>query len=303
MFNWKKGRGRRRRRRSELRLGVESINYETTPFQPRLSLMPMLNFWQTWGTKLSGVALLACLGYIAYLLFSSPLFFVYTAKIQGNAALSKGEIYTASGIDSQSIFWIDPVAVVDRLRALPNIKSATVTVTLPAQIEIEVVERRPELLWQTGETVWWVDQEGVIVPPRDDLSGMLRIIDDDQKPVQVGAQIDSTIVKGGQTLRLLAPDVSVARYSQERGLIVATPEGWPVFLGDGKEIKAKLLVLTALLADLKERDETPAFVDVRDPLRPFYQTRPVVRIGQPRANPGPPIPVPFGNGQFIPPVR
>ncbi len=292
MFNSKKGRRRRRRRRSELRLGTENIAYETTTFRPRLSLTPVLKFWQTRGAKLTGLFLLACLGYAAYVLFSSPTFFVYTAHIQGNVAVSRAEIYTASRVDSQSIFWVDPAEVVRRVTDLPNIKSAAVSVTLPANVAIEVVERRPELLWQSGQSIWWVDQEGMIVPPKEDLSGMLRIVDDDRQPVQAGSRIDPEIVRGGQTLRLLAPDVSVVRYSEERGLMVATPEGWPVYLGDGDQIKAKLLVLTALLADLKEQAVTPAYVDVRDPLQPVYQEQ-VVRV-----EPPPPLP---NNRPFFPP--
>lgn len=301
MFNWRKNRQRRRRRRSELRLGVRSINYETTAFQPRLSLTPVLKFWQVRGVKFSGFFVLTCLGYLAYVLFTSPTFFVYTAEIRGNVAVSKREIYVASQVDSQSVFWLDPVDVTARVTSLPNIKSASVSVVLPAKVVVEVVERRPELLWQTGKRIWWVDQEGLIVPPKDDLTGMLRIIDDEQRPVQAGSKIDPAIIKGGQALRLLAPDVSVVRYSRQRGLIVATPEGWPVYLGDGSEIKAKLVVLTALLADLNERNVTPAFIDVRDPLRPFYQPKSIIRIGQPR--PGRPIvPLPLP-GQNSAPLR
>ena len=271
----------RRRRRSELRLGVESINYEVTAFKPHISLAPVLKFWQVRGAKLSGVLVLSCLSYVIYILFSSPFFFVYTAAIRGNIAVSAQEIYAVGGIDRQSIFWIDPLKVAEKVGSLPNIKDASVSVALPAVVEIEVVERRPELLWQTGETVWWVDEEGMIVPPKGDLSGMLRIFDDEEQPLQTGTHIDPTIVEGAQTLRLLAPDVLVVRYSQARGLIVATPEGWPVYLGNGSEIKAKLVVLTALLADMNERNVTPAFIDIRDPLRPFYQPQNIIRIGRP----------------------
>lgn len=287
MFN-RSDRRRRRRRRSELRLGVQSIDYQTKPMRPRLSLRPLLKFWQTRGAKLSGLILLLGLLWAAYSLFTSPQFFIYTADIRGNIALSAQEIYEVSGVDSQSIFWVDPAEVVERIAVLPNIKSAKVLVTLPAQVVIEVVERRPELLWQTGETVWWVDQEGTIVPPKQDLDGMLRIIDDEGQPLKAGYQIDATIVEGAQTLRLLVPDVSVVRFARDKGLIVATPEGWPVYLGDGSEIKAKLVVLTELLVDLNERNVTPAYIDLRDPLRPVYRPHNIIRINEPANRPPPP---------------
>jgi cell division protein FtsQ len=219
--------------------------------------------------------------WLIYFLFSTPTFFVYGAEIEGNLAVSRGEIYAASGIDSQSIFWISSAEVVDRLMAVPNIKTASVTVALPAQVKIAVVERQPELLWQTGESVWWVDQEGTIVPPKENIEGMLRIIDDDQQPVEPGQQIDPNIIKGTQQLRRFAGNLSIIRYSRANGLTVATPEGWPVYLGAGEEIEAKLVVLTAVLADLKARNITPAYLDVRNPLRPVYRPNAVIRIGEP----------------------
>ena len=162
-----------------------------------------------------------------------------------------------------------------------------------------MVERRPELLWQTGETVWWVDQEGMIVPPKGDVRGMMRVIDDDLQPLEPGYQIDPILVEGAQTLHMLVPDVSVVRYSRLQGLTVATPEGWPVYLGDGREIRAKLVVLTALLADLKDRNITPDFIDVRDPLQPFYRPQSIIRIGQPAGQAEPGIPA----GQGAAPVQ
>lgn len=270
-----------RRRRSELRLGTQAVNYEATAFQPSFAIKPVLSFWQTRGIKLSSLAMLSLLSWIMYLLFTKPAFFVYTADIRGNVAVSAREIYAMSGIDSQSIFWINPAEVVQRITTLPNIKSASVSLTLPSKVAIEVTERRPELLWQTGQTLWWIDQEGTVVPPKEDLTGMLRIIDDDRQPLQAGYQVDFNIVEGAQTLRVLAPDVSVIRYSRLRGLTVATIEGWPVYLGGGAEIKAKLVVLTSVLADLAERNITPAYIDLRDPLRPVYKPASVIQIGQP----------------------
>ncbi len=281
---------KRRRRRSELRLGVQTINYQTTAARPSLSMTPVLKFWQVRGPKLSGVLFLILLGWSVYFLFSTPLFFVYGAEIQGNVAVSSREIYAASGIDSQSIFWVDPDEVVDRILMLPNIKSASVSASLPAKVTIKVVERRPELLWQTDETVWWVDQEGMVVPPKGNITGMLRIIDDDRQPLQAGYQVDPTIVRGAQMLHILAPDVSVIRYSRSQGLTVATSEGWPVYLGDGTEIKAKLVVLTAVLADLKERNVTPAYIDLHNPLRPVYKPKAIIRIGQPVITNSRPVP-------------
>src|SRR5262245_42483413 len=97
---------RRRRRRSELRLGPQASHYQSTATRPSLSFTPVLKFWQLRGSKISGVATLLLLLLVAYALFTNPIFFVYGAEIKGNVAISNREIYTASGVDSQSIFWL-----------------------------------------------------------------------------------------------------------------------------------------------------------------------------------------------------
>ncbi|MCB9102175.1 MAG: FtsQ-type POTRA domain-containing protein [Anaerolineales bacterium] len=277
MFSQKK----RRRRRSEMRLGAQAIKYQTTAAKSALSMAPFVDFWQARGVKFSGLLALGGLIWVIYFLFTSSSFFVYGAEIRGNVAVSAREIYAASQIDSQSIFWISPAQVERSIEALPNIKSASVMVKLPAQVTIEVAERRPQLLWQSGDTVWWVDEEGTVVPPKAEMEDMLKIIDDDRQPLEVGYQIDSSLIKGAQTLRILAPDVRVVRHARATGLMVATPEGWPVYLGDGVDIKAKLMVLSALLPQLRENERPPAYIDLRDPLQPVYRIVPEVRIEPP----------------------
>ena len=103
---------------------------------------PVLKFWQARGVKFSGMLALGLLVWLIYMLFTSSAFFVYGAEIRGNVAVSAREIYTAGQIDSQSIFWISPAEVERNIEALPNIKSASVTVKLPAQVAIDVAERR-----------------------------------------------------------------------------------------------------------------------------------------------------------------
>ena len=264
-----------------MRLGAEAVSYEAAASQPALSVTPMLRFWTTKGARIAGLISLGLLAWCLYAIFTMPAFFVFGAEISGNDAVSAREIYIAADIDSQSIFWINPEEVAHRVTALPNIKSTSVSVLLPSQIAIDVIERQPQLLWQTDEDVWWVDEEGTVVPPKANVDNMMRIIDDDRQPLEVGYQIDPTIIKGAQTLRILAPDVSVIRHARAHGLIVATPEGWPVYLGNGSDMKAKLIVLSALLPDIRAEETPPLYIDIRDPLRPVYKILPVVQIAPP----------------------
>jgi len=268
-------------RRSELRLGKQAANYQSTVVQPQLSIKPLIASLQVRQTKLVALLLLFILSWGIYYLFTTPTFFVYGADIRGYEAVSAHEIYVASDIDTKSIFWVDPGQVVANIMTLPNIKSAQVTIRLPATVIIEVSERTPELLWQTGDTIWWVDGEGIVVPPRGDTEGMLRIIDNDQQPVEVGYQIDPTIVRGAQMLRMLTPGLSEIRHSRSLGLTVASPEGWPIYLGDGSEMRRKLVSLTAVLEQIRSQDLNPSYIDLRDPLHPVYKEKELIPISEP----------------------
>lgn len=256
-------------------------------------MTPVLKLWQLRGPKASGVFTMVLLILMFYMLFTNPALFVYSAEIKGNIAISTREIYTASGVDSQSVFWLNPAKVAENIMKLPNIKWASVSISLPAHVSIQVVERRPQLVWETGETLWWVDEEGTIVPPKADIDKeMLRIIDEDRQPLEAGYQVDLSIINGAQALRILAPNVSVVRYTRAQGLIVATPEGWPVYLGDGSNMRAKLVVLSAILPEVRQEETEPAYIDLRNPLRPIYKPLPIIQIEPPPVPRQPVLPAP-----------
>lgn len=262
---------RRRGRRSQRRLAGQSIRYETTTPRLRLSVTPALGFWQAWGGRIVGGLALALLVWITFLLFTEDAFYVYDAEVRGNRVLSAAEIYSASGVDSQSVFWLDPSQIAANVTRLPNVKTARVKVSLPARVTITVEERLPLLVWQTGETTWWVDSEGTVVPPRSEASGHLLVIDDDGRPLQVNDRIAPTLIEGVNQLRVLRPDSREIHYSQAHGLSIVTPEGWPAYLGDGSEMAAKLAVLEAVRYDLVARNVTPQFIDVSFPRRVVYR--------------------------------
>ncbi len=259
---------RRTSRRSQRRLGTQ---YHSTARRVRFSLAPIAGRWQAPGSRLLAVLLLVTLGWAIYAIFDSPNFYVYGAEVQGNVAVTPGEVYAASGLEGMSVFWVDPAAVATRLEALPNVKTAQIKVRLPAHVIINIEERTPELIWQTGDARWWVDAEGVIVPPRSDLPDTLTIIDTDAEPVSAGQSLDPSILDAARALRRLLPELPVMHYSHTKGMSFTTREGWPIYLGDAQDMEAKLTILVALRKELLARGVSPEFIDVRFVERPFYK--------------------------------
>jgi cell division protein FtsQ len=215
--------------------------------------------------------LLAALGWMAYALFTSPNFYVYDVEVQGNSVVTPEEVYAASGLEGMSVFWVNPAAIAQRVEELPNVKAAQVKVRLPARVVVAVQERAPALVWQTGEARWWVDGEGTVVPLRAEIPDALTIVDADAQPVSAGQVLDPSILEATQALRQLLPELRVLNYSQATGISFKTREGWPVYLGDGRQMMAKLTVLVTLRKDLLARGASPEFIDVRYVDKPFYK--------------------------------
>jgi len=261
---------RRSGRRSQRRLGTE---YHTTARCVRFSLTPAGGRWQARGSRLLAALLLAAIGWIVYTLFDSPNFYVYGADVQGNGVVTPDEVYVASELEGMSIFWVDPATIATRVERLPNVRSAWVKARLPARVTITIEERTPELVWQTGDAQWWIDAESTVVPPRADLPGALTIVDTDAQPVSPGQQLDPSILGAAYALHQLLPELAVVFYSQATGISFTTREGWPVYLGDGHDMDAKLTILVAMHQELLARGVSPEFIDVRFVERPFYQSR------------------------------
>ena len=101
----------------------------------------------------------ACVGLLA-LMFASDAFYVYTADIQGNRLISAQDVYARSGVDGQSILKLRPSETARRLRDLPFVKEARVSVNLPAQVAIEIEERAPVAVWQVAGVSYGIAGDG-----------------------------------------------------------------------------------------------------------------------------------------------
>ncbi|MFQ5577821.1 MAG: cell division protein FtsQ/DivIB [Anaerolineae bacterium] len=264
----------RRRRRSTRRLGNSTGTLNSAAPRSPLAFKPALNYWQVNQSRITGLTVLLLCIWIIYLMIDDDSFYVYRADITGNHILSAQEIYAAGQIHNQSVFWVNPKTAKANLEALPNIKTARVKITLPAKVTIEVEERRPEVVWQTGNETWWIDSEGTFVPPRPESEPdrtRLRITDIDARPVEPSDRLSPAIIRGAQLVNEHKPDITDLYYTRSVGLVYLTPEGWPVYLGNQSDMALKLSTADSVRADLLARSVTPAFIDVRNPRRVVYQ--------------------------------
>ena len=179
------------------------------------------------------------------------------------------EIYAASGIAGQHVFWVDPLDVQRKVTALPGIASAAVRVQWPATVTIVVTERIPVVSWTEGSQKSWVDADGNKFTARTDLPGLLPIAVDD---AAAGAYQTAPVaaVDGALQLQQLRPNIELLHYDSARGLSYQDGRGWRGYFGVGTDMVQKLAVYEKLVSDLVARGVEPKTISVESYQSPYY---------------------------------
>lgn len=251
----------------ESRVGSKTLRFSTAA-TAKTRARPKIHFSTA---KIAGIVVLLAALVGVYMLFGTDTFYVYSADINGNHVLSYQELYETAGIDSLSVFWVNPRAVQANIETLDYVKSASVKVSLPATVHISVEERLPQVLWRSGDGLWWVDNDGVFLPAKADATATgieLQIEDIDGLPA---TQIDPRIIRAAQRVHHQKPDIDHLYFQHEIGLVYSNASGWIIYLGkEDTNIAAKLQVADAVTKKLLSEKITPTFIDVRDPQHVVY---------------------------------
>ncbi len=111
-----------------------------------------------WGVGL--VAIIAVLILFANKWRNDKYFGKITVK--GNSTLSSEELLNAAGLKSDSLINIDDLNLVfiqDRISKHPEVKKAYISKEPPDELVIEIVEKRPIAIVNTGAELYLVDEE------------------------------------------------------------------------------------------------------------------------------------------------
>ncbi len=218
----------------------------------------------------AGVCLLGCVIALA-LFFNTDYFYVFKFEISGTQFLTTAEIEKASGTLGYSIFFFETRTVERALAKLPEVQAVRVTSQLPNRVRIELVERTPQIVWQRGTEVWWVDAEGVFMRARAALPQLPAIRDLDQTPLQAGQRAQPQAIAALTALRAAMPiSPRTFEWSQAAGLAFTDERGWKIYLGDAREMPGKVVVLRALTAQLVAQNARIKFIDLGKG-DPYYQ--------------------------------
>ncbi len=257
--------GGRRRRRYDVTLPVQ-LGTEI-----RLPAIPVVRP----GPRALSFVLLAGSVALLVFLFSAPTFQVAEAAVEGNRILSDGQLRSIAAVDGQSIFLVDPRAVLGRLLAYPEVAAAESAVRWPNRVVLEIVERQPMAVWSDAGRPWWISADGIAYAPHGEWPGVVQV----ESEVQVLAisedplapAISVEVLQAAAVLSSLIPEANPLQFDPVRGLGFEDPRGWSAYFGMGGDMVVKVRMYAALAANLTARGIQPALVSVEDAAAPYYR--------------------------------
>jgi cell division septal protein FtsQ len=183
-------------------------------------------------------------------------------QMRGNQRTSTDEIYAASGLEGANIFQVQADKVAGRVTNVPGVASALVHLRLPARVIIDVEETAPLAILHTiTETLWiGVDGSGIQQagePPK------FTLIQDGGAVRDAHGTVLPEIVEGLEAIRARRPELTEVHYGALEGLYLRAPQGYTVYLGEGREMTRKLALLEATESQIAERGLRPQVVDLR----------------------------------------
>lgn len=257
----------------------------------RLPALPMLNL----GSRIISGMVVGLVLLALYVVAFSAEFQVNQLDVKGIQRLALSDFEAVLGVNGEQIINLDPAGMAQKLTAsFPELASVNVSVGFPAEVHINVVERQPVLTWNVGDTSYWVDENGFILPPRGEVSGLQTITADalpfllpTAAPVETetaqpetptstaywGRQMDPKLLK---TMIDLPGKISIDSnlvYNSLNGLGWKDSRGWDVYIGrDLGNIDQRLTIYELLIASLDQQGIKPSeMVSVEIINAPFYK--------------------------------
>jgi cell division septal protein FtsQ len=146
-----------------------------------------------------------------------------------------------------NLFGLSTEALAARIRSLPTVADASVTVGLPDTLSVSLVERVPLLVWRVGDRGYLVDRDGTLFaqvgdPAPGDAANLARL--DDRRAsaagLTVGSRLDAVDLDAATRIGSLTPaDVGSSApnlrlsVTDQNGYVVRSgaDDGWTAIFG------------------------------------------------------------------------
>jgi cell division protein FtsQ len=235
------------------------------------------------GPRWISAGLTLLLGIMLYTMWTANTFQVETAEVSGNQRLATAEVSSMLGLVGHPIFEAIPAKIQEDLRtAFPDLEKVSVSVAFPNHIRVNVVERKPILIWsKDGAVTTWIDAKGVAFTPRGEVSGLIPIVANGNPPTPAEdpakskfdqAFIDPSKVQAILTLFPQVPAGSPMVYDPIYGMGWQDPGGWSVYFGlTPQDMETKKIVYQSILDTFKQKGIQPTLISMEYLDAPFYK--------------------------------
>jgi hypothetical protein len=286
----KKKKGKTPKRRFDIVLSSPGV-------EMRLPAIPSISL----GWRLLSVVLVMGLLVLFYHLWTSSLYQVQRAELEGNNYLNSEIINQALNLYNKPIFMIDPQQIeADLQQAFRGLViDSSVQILWPATVIVTIQERQPIISWEQGSETLWVDAEGIAFEPlEEENDNLVRVSASGPPPAPIVYKdtITESEVEMDALEEILAPEAlmtpqmaaailmmkesspnkSILTYDPKHGLGWHDKKrSWDVYFGvDVSDIEEKLIVYKAIKAKLKEDAISPVLISVEHIHAPYYRLEP-----------------------------
>ena len=197
--------------------------------------------------------------------------------VEGAEMLSTAQIRSLSGIEGQSIFLLDPGVIKDQLEGAAEVKTATIKMGWPNQIEVQVQERFPAVEWNDAGRIWWLSTDGVAYVQHGDGQNLVKIHSEETE-LQVKENATDPVVDPG-LLRAVAalskhlPEVQSWNFDADHGLGFVDAHGRQVYFGTSGDMPMKVRTYLSIADKLVAENIQAKTVSVEDQAGPYYSIR------------------------------
>lgn len=195
-------------------------------------------------------------------------------EVEGNSGrrITDDQIVAAAGVPrGAKLLRVSTRKVVRRVSEIPWVAEARVERLLPSKLRISVVERRPELVVETGQGPYLVDPEGLVLQQGSE--DLVTVSDLPLGELRAGERLTSREFLNAAAIykslpRRIRESVSVISAPTIDQTVIRTAGGPSIFYGAAEQIDDKNFALESLY-----QGTTPgSVIDIRVPSRPAVRS-------------------------------
>ena len=221
------------------------------------------------------LSLLAMCVWALVLIGGNDSFYLSVIPVRGAKSISDSEIVQASGLEGRHVFAANPQDSASRIKGIPGVKNAAVTLLWPNEVNIEVGEETPVAIWNQRGKNYWINESGQLLPARSVIPGLLVIESEEPRPARSNEFVPEPIIRGALQLKELRPNIDRLFYRPETGLSYQDGRGWRGHFGTGTDMEQKLVVYETIIEELVDIVRPISYISVRNQAKPYYKLEPM----------------------------